>query len=110
MRVVVWLVLFIAAFVLLAQVGRRRIQARDDHDAAEQRASRTWPTTAGTVVTSDVISRNAGPRDSQWTMYSALVTYRFLVGATEHLGNQIRAGESADVVNRASWDRPEEAA
>ncbi|MBA2280498.1 MAG: DUF3592 domain-containing protein [Acidimicrobiia bacterium] len=107
---IVWVVLFVGAFVFAIRTGGQRYRARMAHLAAEQQASATWPTTTGSILTSQVISRTAGATDARYTVYSALVTYRFTVGASTYDGNQVRAGQNADTSNRPSFDRPEQAA
>jgi hypothetical protein len=88
--------------------GGQRYQARIAHLAAKQAAATSWPTVPGVVVASGVDHYEQGATDSEYTVYAAAVTYRFVVGGVEHTGNAITPGERDDPDNRLdSEDRAE---
>lgn len=98
----------VAAFFIRAR--GKEYKARQAQVGALQTAAASWPSTTGTVVSTDVISRVVGASDAKYAVYSALVTYTFQVGATIHTGTSLRAGEGAGLATRETFDRPDQAA
>lgn len=94
------IVVFVVSVVAATWYGGQRHQARVARLADVQRRARSWPTTPGQILTSDVISWTQGATDSEYTVYAAAVSYRFVVEGAEHVGYAITAGENDDQGNR----------
>jgi hypothetical protein len=86
-------VIIIAALVLICAAFGAYLIYAGLRSRKLAKASETWPTASGTVVSSDVKSHTVRTKQARTTTYTPVVTYSYSVGEFAYQGSVIRFGD-----------------